>query len=112
MNIDATEIYGISVSVDERNTRTMNVVFENHQDAATAAKGAGWYGSDGVVIPMLLYKSVEAYQKQVEADKLAAAKSRLSDEEFELLRRYFTSKPGTSQPLSDEEFETLRRRKT
>ena len=108
MSIDAIEIYGISVAVDERNTRTMNVVFENHQDAEIAAKGAGWYGSNGTVIPMLLYKSVEAYQRQVEADKLAAAKSRLSDEEFELLRRYFTSKP-ISKPLSDDEFETLRR---
>ncbi len=87
----STIVYGISISVDERNSRLMEVAFKHKQDAEDVARAAGWYGCDGNLVPLVIYDSAAEYQNQVDADKLASAKNRLTPDELDLLRKHFNT---------------------
>ena len=85
-------IYGINYPITDRSSDTLNEFFVNKEDAEKAAKGIGWYGSDGTVIPMRLHTSFEEYHAVVEQDKIERAKKKLTPEELELLRREYCGK--------------------
>lgn len=78
-------VYGISVSVSELHSRMEPFAFTNRTDAEAVAKGRGWYGGDGTVVPIEIFDSRNDFVADDENKRKAAALAKLTDEDRRLL---------------------------
>jgi hypothetical protein len=71
---------------------TLPEFFDNKDDAIKVAKGIGWSGADGTVIPVRVHSSVEEYETHTEQERLKKAENKLTTDELELLRKKYCGK--------------------
>lgn len=100
LNLTKINAYGVDSSDDEYRS-SIKGYYENSNIASVKAKGSGWYGSDGKVVPVELWKDettgllyevkmagngkfTDVAEKYKE-DTLASIKSKLTDDELILL---------------------------
>lgn len=83
-------VYGIQISTDERSTGMLRdageiALFESEVNANVVAQKVGWYGSDGTVVPVRIYSTLNERQEVLRRDHLAAIKKKLTQEELDAL---------------------------
>lgn len=56
-------VFVVLYATEKGNYGKAKAVFVNEEDANRAAKGFGFWGSDGYVVPLKLYENIEEYEE-------------------------------------------------
>lgn len=56
------EVYAVVYATEKGDSGKIKGAFLKEEDAKEAAKGFGFWGSDGYILPLKLYENIEEYK--------------------------------------------------